>query len=67
MIGRNKMCQGTNYVFHQEALEAIDEARKKLIRARSQLGCDHPAYGLLGHMVDHSYEAEGRFACAADY
>ena len=61
------MCQGTNYGFHRRALVAIERARDALTEARSQLGNDHPAYGLIGHMIDRSYEAEGRFPCRNDY
>lgn len=61
------MCEGTNFTFHREALSAIDKARSQLVRARSQLGNDHPAYGLLGHMIDHSHEADACFPCAAVY
>lgn len=62
------MCQGTiNYHSHRQSLEAINAARVSLIAARYELGCDHPAYGLLGHMIDHAHEAKGRFPCRNDY
>lgn len=61
------MCQGTNFHFHARALGNILAARDMLVSARSELGNDHPAYGLLGHMIDHAHEAEGRFPCRNDY
>jgi hypothetical protein len=46
---------------HQLSVDKILEARAALTEARYHLGNDHPAYGLLGHMIDHSFEAEGKF------
>jgi hypothetical protein len=47
---------------HQHSIDKIGEARAALMEARAHLGNDHPAYGLLGHMIDHTFEVEGRFS-----
>lgn len=46
---------------HQLSVDKILEARAALTEARYHLGNDHPAYGLLGHMIDHTFEVERKF------
>lgn len=48
--------------WQQRSLDSLKDARRDLDYARSQLGNDHPAYALLGELIQKAYVAEGLYS-----